>query len=379
MPTYQSEIAPAQLRGFLVGSIQLCLTFGSLIAGIVNQFLSTRTDNTGWQIATAIQVIPPVMIIALLQLTTLSPRWLASKDRHEEALHVLKRVRRQRDVDAGLCELELEAMKEEMQGGVTSKGPWKDLFNSKNIRRTGYAYSTIQSVGLANWLSRIACSIMSLQQLTGVTFSSSYGPTFYKTVGLSNMAFAYAVSFPPTRVEAFPCVRTRLLQDQAINNGVSVVTAMIAMVFLDRFGRRTMTFHGCWTQAVFLALIGALGSKSSPTSSETNGMVASFIIYAAILHATLGPAAYVTAAEVGTGALREKTMALSVSFPHESSFCPRLSKLTRALDCSQRGGELRCCIYDSLSLGHSCSQGSLYMDGIFGARLRVGLVLYARA
>lgn len=34
---------------------------------------------------------------------------------------------------------------------------------------------------------------MSFQQLTGVTFSSSYGPTFYRSVGLADMAFVYAV------------------------------------------------------------------------------------------------------------------------------------------------------------------------------------------
>lgn len=44
-----------------------------------------------------------------------------------------------------------------------------------------------------NHYSRIACSIMALQQLTGVTFSSSYGPTFYKSVGLADKAFVYAV------------------------------------------------------------------------------------------------------------------------------------------------------------------------------------------
>lgn len=35
---------------------------------------------------------------------------------------------------------------------------------------------------------------MTFQQLTGVTFSSSYGPTFYRSVGLGDMAFIYAVS-----------------------------------------------------------------------------------------------------------------------------------------------------------------------------------------
>lgn len=132
---------------------------------------------------------------------------------------------------------------------------------------------------------------MALQQLTGVTFSSSYGPTFYRQVGLGEMAFAYA----------------------AINNGVSVVTAIIGMLALDAFGRRDVTFWGNLIQALFLCLIGGLGSKTNRTQADTDGMVASFILYAAALHATLGPAAYITAAEIGTATLREKTMAFATA------------------------------------------------------------------
>lgn len=51
----------------------------------------------------------------------------------------------------------------------------------------------LRRLGL-NLYYRIACTIMVLQQLTGVTFSSSYGPTFYRSVGLADMAFIYAVS-----------------------------------------------------------------------------------------------------------------------------------------------------------------------------------------
>lgn len=43
-------------------------------------------------------------------------------------------------------------------------------------------------------------------------------------------------------------------------------------------------------------------------------MVASFILYAAVLHTSLGPAAYITASEIGTAALREKTMAIATAF-----------------------------------------------------------------
>lgn len=97
-----------------------------------------------------------------------------------------------------------------------------------------------------------------------------------------------------------------------INNATSVVTAIMAMLLLDLFGRRSLVFHGGWSQGAFLIAIGALGRKANPNVHERNGIVASMQIYTSILHMTLGPGAYITAAEVGTQRLREKTMALSV-------------------------------------------------------------------
>ncbi|KAH8174172.1 sugar transporter domain-containing protein [Sarocladium implicatum] len=274
VPTYQSEIAPSALRGFFVGSIQLCLTTGSLIAGIVNESMSKKTTNAGWQVATALQAAPAVLILCLLWFTPNSPRWLVFNDRSDEAVKVLRSLRNQEDIDRNLPELEVAAMREEGQTGKRDKGAWVDLFNQQNRRRTS-----------------IAVTVLIFQQLTGVTFSSSYGPTFYRSVGLSDKAFVYAV----------------------VNNATSVVTAMMAMVFLDMFGRRTLIIHGGWTQGAFLISIAALGRISNPTVHEQNGIVAGMQLYTCILHMTLGPGAYITAAEIGTQALREKTMALATA------------------------------------------------------------------
>ncbi len=90
---------------------------------------------------------------------------------------------------------------------------------------------------------------------------------------------------------------------------------MMAMVFLDTFGRRTLVMHGGWSQAAFLIAIAALGQKTNPTVNESNGIVAGMQLYTCILHMTLGPGAYITAAEIGTQRLREKTMAVSVCDP----------------------------------------------------------------
>jgi hypothetical protein len=241
-------------------------------------------------VATGGQMVPAIIILSGLYFTPNSPRWLISKNRRSDALSALKVFRPKKAADEGLCELEIIAL--ENSDNRSDKAPWKALFNGSNRRRTA-----------------IALAIMSLQQLTGVTFSSSYGTTFYKQVGLGDKAFAYAVrSFLYPLLHKINLTKTI----QAINNGVSVVTAMIGMYMFDVFGRRDLTFHGCYLQALFLCLIGGLGAKANRSTSDTNGMVASFILYAAILHATLGPAAYITAAEVCTATLREKMMAVSV-------------------------------------------------------------------
>lgn len=106
--------------------------------------MSKKTDDSGWQVATALQALPAVMILGLLWFTPNSPRWLVFNDRSDEALQVLRSVRRKEDVDIGQPELEIAAMREEGQIGKREKGPWKDLFNAKNRRRTGYVQQLCQ-------------------------------------------------------------------------------------------------------------------------------------------------------------------------------------------------------------------------------------------
>lgn len=151
------------------------------------------------------------------------------------------------------------------------------------------------------------------------------------------------------------------------------------MIIFDTVGRRSVTFYGCIFQAVFLCLIGALGGKAVRTASDIHGMVASFIIYAAILHMTLGPAAYITAAEVGTSSLREKTMSFSVSLDNVHSGA--LLKIIS--DSHQRRGWIRSCVHDSVSnesgLCRSRTQPGLRLGWLFRSRCCVGLALFTRA
>lgn len=151
---------------------------------------------------------------------------------------------------------------------------------------------------------------------------------------------------------------------------------MMAMVFLDLFGRRALVFHGGWSQGAFLITIGALGRKTSPNVHESNGIVASMQMYTSILHMTLGPGAYITAAEVGTQTLREKTMAFSVG----PRCCPlRLNVylLMRLTDCCERGCWLRRRVRHPVSTGRHRCRTRIHMGWFCVFNFDLGMALYA--
>ena len=58
----------------------------------------------------------------------LSPRWLITKGRKEEAVEVLNKVRPKEDVESGATRMEVEAIHEYLQN--VEKAPWPELFVS---------------------------------------------------------------------------------------------------------------------------------------------------------------------------------------------------------------------------------------------------------
>lgn len=77
-----------------------------------------------------------------------SPRWLLSKDREEEAVASLRRLRPKSDSEDGSCEAEIQAIKEALQDHI-HKAPWWDLVRGSNLRRTALVivYYFFQQVG----------------------------------------------------------------------------------------------------------------------------------------------------------------------------------------------------------------------------------------
>lgn len=156
-PMYQSETAPRQIRGAMVGAYQLFITLGIFIAYAINYGTEgiTGSDGASWRITMGVGfVFPIIMIIGILFLPE-SPRW---DYRHNNIERARQTVSRSYGVPIDHWEVrrEMREIKEkydaEFAGG--GKHVWYEIFTGPRMAyRTG-----------------LGVTLQALQQLTGANF-----------------------------------------------------------------------------------------------------------------------------------------------------------------------------------------------------------------
>jgi hypothetical protein len=92
---YNSEIAPAAVRGLLAGSITFVVALGNLWGAGMSRAYVSETRNLGWIIPCAMQLIPAVLLLVGVPFCPGSPRWLVLQGKKDQALKNLDRLRKQ--------------------------------------------------------------------------------------------------------------------------------------------------------------------------------------------------------------------------------------------------------------------------------------------
>ncbi|MDG2222694.1 MAG: sugar porter family MFS transporter, partial [Rubripirellula sp.] len=219
-PTYISEISTADRRGKLVSVQQLNIVFGFFAAFLCNDTLnriytagdSFLTEETIWRWMLGIEAIPAVFYLFFLFFVPKSPRWLFSKNRVEEGRQVLEKLH-----GTEIAEAESNAIRESIEAEVErEKGAISELFNP--------ALRFIMLVGLL---------IGILQQSTGINAIYFYATGIFEQTGIgTNAAFTSGVLLSFT----------------------TVVFTIIAMVLIDKIGRRPLMLVGVGGIAVSLLM-----------------------------------------------------------------------------------------------------------------------------
>ncbi len=218
-PLYIAEIAGAQNRGKLVATQQLNIMLGFFVAFLSNYFFneySSGNDSlnkeTLWRWMLGVEALPAVLYFCFLFYVPKSPRWLYAQNRKEEGRKVLELLHGKEMASA-----EIEAIE-------------KNLDEEKNVEKASFAELFKPALRFIVILGLI---IGILQQASGINAIYFYATSIFKLTGIgTGNAFAQG----------------------AILGLTSVVCAVIAMVLMDRVGRRPLMLFGIAGIAVSLLL-----------------------------------------------------------------------------------------------------------------------------
>lgn len=265
-PMYIAEIAPARLRGRLVGLFQFCVVFGILLAYFSNYLIGlAKFGAAEWRWMFGVAAIPALIFFVLLFSIPRSPRWLVKKARVEEARAVLRTLGDEN------YEKDLREIVESVH--LEQRQMQEPLF-SRKFRLPIFLAVTI---GMFNQLSGINAILYYLNDIFAhAGFSQASASLQAVAVGFTNLVFT-----------------------------------VIAMSVIDKLGRKTLLLVGAVGTALCLAGVSAVFF----TGRSEDKLVWLLIGYIAFFAFSQGAVIWVYLAEVFPNTVRAKGQSLG-SFSH---------------------------------------------------------------
>lgn len=263
-PLYIAEISPPKDRGRLVTFQQLAIVGGMILVYFVNWAIAGQGDDNwlhqnGWRWMFASEAIPSLLFFVLLLRVPDSPRWLVMKGRDEAAHAVLRSL---------VSEAEAKTVLGEIEQSLHVKH--EKLF------------------AFGGMLILVGIMLSLFQQLVGINAVLYYAPLMFQNMGASTNS---------------------ALWQTVIVGAANVLFTVVAMLCVDRLGRKPLLIIGSAVMAVSMTGLGWL--------FMTHQMgVASLIMVIAYIGGfalSWGPIVWVMLAEIFPNSIKGKAMAIAVA------------------------------------------------------------------
>lgn len=255
-PLYIAECAPVEKRGAMVSTYQLAITVGILGAYLGGLAIA---GPQSWRTMFALGAAPALLFLAGLAFLPESPRWLALKERGDEARAALRRLRPPGwDVAAEVDAVSRVAHADTVHADAGSAG-----------------YRALLAPAVRPALV-VAFGLFFLQQLSGINAVIYYAPEIFSHAGFDSDA-------------------TRLLATVGIGT-VNVATTVLAMVLIDRVGRRPLLVLGFAGTAVTMLLIALAATR--PAAIPPGVVIALLLLYVASFAISIGPLPHLMMSEI---------------------------------------------------------------------------------
>ncbi|THW25411.1 general substrate transporter [Aureobasidium pullulans] len=246
-PIWQTETAPARLRGKLVILEMMTNVGGFMIVNWINYGLSFVAGSIQWRLPLALQFIFIFVLFATVPWLPESPRWLIAHGHEVEAIQILADLENKSTDHAFIV-----AQHQEIVYGVQYEREhsikWRDLLRGRTEDGTKSARRLLLGAGTQFF-----------QQFGGINIMSYYTPTIMITyVGLSNSM-------------------ARL--SSACNAVSYFIFAGVAVLFVERLGRRSLMMISTFLQLVAFLCISILLKYAMANGSTECAKAAIFFFF----------------------------------------------------------------------------------------------------
>jgi sugar porter (SP) family MFS transporter len=276
-PLYAAEMAPKWLRGRFVSTYQLAITVGILFAYLADDAL---TGSDRWRLMFGLAVIPGVALVIGFLVMPESARWLLKMGRRDEARASLVKVDGPEIADAELAQIEKDLVADEQEGQAS----WGEVANP-TLRRALWV-----GIGLAV-----------LQQVTGINAIIYYANEIFAEAGFTTAEQQAKATLWAVGV-------------------VNVLATLIAVAWVDKFGRRPLLLTGLVGMTVSLSAVGLSfaameNTAESATSTTVGGIVTvlALVVFIASFAFSMGPIVWTLISEIYPNRVRGRAISVATA------------------------------------------------------------------
>ena len=261
-PVYIAELAPGHLRGRLVGTFQINIVIGILLAYLSNYLISlANLGATEWRWELGVAAFPALLFFVMLFTIPPSSRWLTTQGRFEEARQVLVTM------GSPNPEAELREVRESLHLELSQKST--SLFERLN-GRLRYSKPIF-----------LAIAIGAFNQLSGINAILYYLNDIFTAAGFSRMSGNL----------------------QAVAIGLmNLLATFVGMALIDRLGRKKLLLIGAAGTTVCLSGVAAIFF----THRHQALLVVALVAYIGFFAISQGAVIWVYIAEVFPTRVRNK-------------------------------------------------------------------------
>jgi len=274
---YNSEMAPARLRGALNILFQLMVTIGILVSQLINY--GAEHLPWGWRLSLGTAVIPALILLIGGMVLPETPNSLVERGYLEEARTVLTRLRGTEDIDIEYEDILMAVQ----QSKMIDENPYKTLF------RKQYRPQLI-----------ITILMPFFQQFTGINAIIFYSPVLFSSLGAGDKT---------------------ALESSAIVGAVNVLSTLVAVFGVDRFGRRKLLLEAGFqmfiTELIVAILLGVYFGRSDAGVELPNQVAVGVIVLICVFIASFawswGPLGWLVPSEIHPLETRSAGQGLNVA------------------------------------------------------------------